>query len=107
MAIESETSKLKVVRRQKVYSDCLRAYEIFIDDRMIGSVKPNSVLEIEISSGRHIVRGKVDWGRSKPLEIYVRPGDTVEIEVANHWGAFLALWAITFGAGSYMTLKQV
>jgi hypothetical protein len=98
-------AKLKVLRSGG-YTDMLRAYKIFINGEAIGSISRNGVLESEVPSGRLKIEARVDWGRSQPLVLDVAPGQTVTVEVSNHWGAWLALWAIIFDAQSYLEIKE-
>ncbi len=100
------TSRVKIVRRGG-YADFIRGYAIDINDRQVGTIMRNSVLELEVPSGPLKIEARIDWGRSEPLYIEAPAGKTVAIEVANHWGALLAIWAITFGSKSYLTLKQL
>src|ERR1700692_1975903 len=100
------TCKLKVVRGGG-YADAIRSYKIFVNKEKVGTIARNSVLNLEVPSGPLTVEARVDWGRSRPLTIAATPDQRIEIEVSNHWGALLGLWAITFGYRSYLTLKQV
>jgi len=102
----TSTCKLKVVRRSQ-YADYLRAYKIFVNRRQIGTIARDGVLDVEVQSGLLTIDASVDWGRSQPLTIEAAPNQTIEIEVANHWGALLGLWAITFGSRTYLTLKHL
>jgi hypothetical protein len=99
-------STVKFVRPNG-YADRLRDYKIFANGTLRGHISAKSALEFEIPSGPVTFRGRIDWGRSKPLTIEAKPGEVITIEVTNTWGAFLALWAISFGSGSYLTLKRV
>jgi hypothetical protein len=83
-----------------------RSYKLFINGRQVGSIARNAVLDLEAPSGPLTIDARIDWGRSRPLRIDAAPKQKIEIEVSNHWGALLSLWAITFGFRSYLVLKQ-
>jgi hypothetical protein len=100
------TCKLKIVRRGG-YADAIRSYKIFINKEQVGTIDRNSVLNLENPSDPITIEARVDWGRNLPLTIATTPDQRIEIEVSNHWGALLSLWAVTFGYRSYLTLKQV
>lgn len=100
------TSKLKIIRHSG-YADRLRSYKIFVNDKHVGNVARNSVLDLEVPSGPLKVQARIDWGRSRQLVVNAAPNQTIEIEVSNRWGPFLGLWGATFGAGSYLLLKQL
>jgi hypothetical protein len=99
-------STLRIVRHGG-FADLLRSYKNFANGSQVGTIARKSAVDIEVPSGPLTVETRVDWGRCRPLRIEAPPGQTIEIDVANHWGAWLSLWAITFGAGSYLTLSQL
>jgi hypothetical protein len=103
---QGATSKLKIIRHGG-YTDRLRLYKIFVNDEHVGNIGHNSVLDLEVPSGAVKVQARIDWGRSRPLDLNTSPNQTIELEVSNHWGPFLVLWGATFGAGSYLLLKQL
>jgi hypothetical protein len=98
-------ARLKV-RRSGAYADSLRSYKIFVNDKQAGTIARNSAIELDVPSGRLKVQAKLDWCVSRSLMIEVAPGQTAELAVSNHWGALLSLWAVTFGAGSYLLLQE-
>jgi hypothetical protein len=89
------------------YMDRLRSYKIFVNGTQVGTIARNTVLDIEIPSGLLTIEARIDWGRSRPLTIEATPDQKIEVEVSNHWGALLGLWAITFGFRSYLALKRL
>jgi hypothetical protein len=95
-----------VVRRSG-FADWLRRYDILVNGTYAGSVAHNATLNLKVPCGTVTLEARIDWGRSEPLVIEAQPGRRVEVEVANHWGAGLALWAITFGSGTYLVLRPV
>lgn len=103
---QARTSILRVFRRAGS-TDHLRKYKILVNGAEIGTIARNSVADFQVPSGRLTVAARIDWGRSQPLMIEVKPGKRIEIEVSNTRGPLLAIWAITFGAGKYLTLKQL
>ncbi len=96
----------RVVRRSE-FADWLRSYKIFVNGAQVGTIARSSVLELAVPSGQLKIEARVDWGRSQPLVIDAAPSQRIQIQVSNHWGALLALWAVTFGAGSYLTLTPL
>ena len=100
------TCMLRIVRRSG-FADRIRSYKIAINGTAVGSIARDSVLDLEVPSGPLTIDAELDWGRSRPLTIEAAPGKRIDIEVSNHWGALLSLWAITFGHHSYLMLKQL
>jgi hypothetical protein len=85
----------------------LRRYRILVNGTVVGTIARDSVLDVRVPPGRAIIEACIDWGRSRPLVIEAVPGRRIEIEVANHWGAWRSLWAITFGVGTYLILRRI
>ena len=97
---------LRVVRGSG-YADWLRNYKILVNGAEAGIIAPKSVLDVEVPCGKVTVEARLDWGRSQPLTIEAAPGQRIDVEVSNHWGALLALWGSTFGYRNYLLLKRV
>ena len=90
--------------RPSLLVDVLRSYRILVNGREAGKIGNNGTLEIRVPAGPVTIEARLDWVRSQPLKIDAVPGQTIEIEVRNHWGASRALWAISFGRNSYLVL---
>ncbi len=102
----SLASKIKFIRSDR-YADKLRDYKIFANGILRGKISRNSIFEFEVPSGQMTLQGRIDWARSKPLQIDIKPGESITVEISNEWSPLLALWAITFGSGNYLTLTRM
>jgi hypothetical protein len=100
------TCMLRLVRGSG-YADSLRRYKIFINGAQVGTIARDAILDLEVPSGPLTIEARIDWGRSQPLTIEATPDQRIELEVLNHWGALRALWGITFGFRTYLTLKRL
>ncbi len=96
-----------VVTRGGGFSDRLRAYKILVNGVEKVEIKAKSRVEIPVSADAHMVQATIDWTSSNFLLVTLAPGEVAEIEVSNTFGAWRAIWAISFGARNYLTLKQV
>jgi hypothetical protein len=92
--------------RRSGFAHWLRRYVILVNGKYAGSFARNATLNLKVPRGKVSLEALIDWGRSRPLVVEAEPGRRTKVEVANHWGAWLSLWAITFGAGSYLVLRQ-
>jgi len=101
-----QSCDVRIVRRGG-FADALRSYRIFVNGQDVGAIGRDSVLDFKVPPGPATIEARIDWGRSRPLTIEASPGRRTEIEVSNRWGALLALWAVTFGAGSYLSLRPL
>jgi hypothetical protein len=99
------TCSIRFVRRSQAV-DMFRSYSIFINNVRVGTIARGASLEVEVPSGPLAIEARLDWGRSRPLKIEAAPNQKIEIEISNHWGALLGLWAATFGFRTYLVLKQ-
>jgi hypothetical protein len=97
---------LRIVRHGG-YADRIRRYKILVNGAQVGAIAHDSVLDLEVPCGSLTIEARVDWGRSQPLTVEATPGQRIDVEVSNHWGAFLALWGITGGFRTYLLLKRL
>jgi hypothetical protein len=96
---------LRIVR-QGGYADRLRSYRILVNGAEAGTIAANSVLEINVPGGQTTIEARIDWAGSRPLTIQATAGGHIEIEVTNTYGAWAALWTITFGRKNYLVLRM-
>ena len=101
--VEANPCTIRLVR-PSLLVDVLRSYRILVNGREAGKIGNNSTLEIGVPAGPVTIEARLDWVRSQPLTIDAVPGQTLEVEVRNHWGASRALWAISFGRNTYLLL---
>jgi hypothetical protein len=101
--IEDGMCTIRLVR-PALFVDRIRSYQILLNGNKAGMISHDSTLEIRVPAGPVTIEAKIDWARSQPLTINTVPGQTIEIEVRNHWGTVLGLWAISFGRGTYLLL---
>ena len=100
---EANACTIRLVR-PSLLVDVFRSYRILVNGRSAGKIGNDATLEISVPAGLVTIEARLDWVRSQPLTIDAVPGQTLEIEVRNHWGASRALWAISFGRDSYLLL---
>jgi len=103
---DARACKIRFIRTSQ-YADMLRTYQLRIDGRNVGTIARDDAFEVVVPAGDHLIEARIDWARSRPLAVRAAPGEAVEIEVSNRWGAWLALWAITFGKNSYLELAEI
>jgi hypothetical protein len=103
---KAEPKSLIRVVRGSSYADRLRAYKLFVNGVQVGTIARNSSVDIPVPSGPLTLEARIDWGRSRPINIQALPGQTITIEVSNNWGALLSFWAISFGYRSYLKLTK-
>lgn len=92
-----------IVERRSTYNAALRKIAILVDGKKVGEVGNGQALEVDIASGAHEVRARIDWIESKPLTLEAGQGGIyrAHLEMAPAWLAVFALLGFT----PHMTLK--
>ena len=90
--------------RPSGYADWIRSYTMRVNGANVGTISNGGTLEAKVAAGVTTIEAEIDWARAKPLTVTTAPGRTIEIEVSNRWGAWLGLWAVTFGRKEYLLL---
>lgn len=98
--VETRPAATLIVTRPVGWSAMLRKLWIEVDGARIGGLMPEETLKVEILSGQHTIRSKMDWCTSKRLTFNVRPGDCVKVEAgvpdpfSGAIGTFLWFWTL-------------
>ena len=87
-----------LITRTSQYANKLRAYSILIDDTKAGKIKDGETVTHSLSPGSHTVQARIDWCRTKPVEITVEPGQEIHFKVGCYggfgWRLLLALFDV-------------
>ena len=84
-----------IVRRTSQFANKLRSIQIYIDGEQVGAVKDGQAATFPVPSGQHEVYAKIDWQTSRPLDLTVKPGETITLECGSPlqgWKIALAKW---------------
>ncbi|MGD7428285.1 hypothetical protein [Ralstonia pseudosolanacearum] len=101
-----EEKSTLIFQRTKGFQDAMRNYSILVDGHTVGEIGKDSEISISVDAGKHILEAKIDWGRSKPLEINIKDNETQRFLVENS-GQFSTLYSITFGRKSYLQIVKI
>jgi hypothetical protein len=71
------------IHRPKEYINSLRAYEIFVDGSKAGEIKNGAVTDLQVPPGKHSVSLKIDWAKSKQLEMQIQEGEIIELQAQS------------------------
>ncbi|UAL28741.1 hypothetical protein K8W59_12840 [Nocardioides rotundus] len=95
-----------VVRRPRGgWRDVARSYRIQVDGRTRGRVRRGGTLTVPLDSGHYVVRARIDWTGSPPVDVNVLDGVVVECVVEPAGSAGSALFQL--GRGQYLRLSVV
>ena len=60
-----------------------RALVVHIDGTKVGKVKSNGTESFDVAPGVHHVWVSMDWCQSQPMQVHLREGETLDLEVAK------------------------
>lgn len=103
--LSAPTGMISVSRLPFQYRDRMRSYRIVIDGHFAGQVKAGQTLIIEVPSGSHSARARIDWTGSPTIKLNVAPGTTVELWAEPAGSAATALFQAMSSDG-YIALTQ-
>jgi hypothetical protein len=91
-----QTSSLQLIRQYSRYAS-LRAFQIILDDKIVGVIRNGKNHTIEIQPGRHIIFLRLDFFSSQRLTFDIAPREKVTFVCAagvrtGHWWGGIGLW---------------
>jgi hypothetical protein len=86
-----DTGVVSVRRLPAPYRDRLRAYDVLIDDAVVGAVRDGDEICCSIPAGDHVIRVKIDWSGSRPLSFSLAAGQWASFECEPSGGAGAAI----------------
>jgi hypothetical protein len=81
--------------------------DILINGAIVGTVDPDSVIELRVPSGHLRVEARMDWAESRPLMVRTAPGNRVDLEISHRSGSLVTFWAKIFPTDTYLSLRRV
>lgn len=97
------------IKRDSGYADRLRAYKIILDEKVIGEIKNDQEIELEIPNGSHNLYLKIDWCFSNKIDFELT-NETVEFACGSNLRGiklFLGIFYVIFFRDQYIWLKKV
>ena len=98
------------IRRDSGYADRFRAYEVWIDDGVVGEIRDGEVKQFPIASGDHELRIKIDWCGSEPVKFNVGEEGLATFQVKSGLRGVRivgAPWCLLFARDSWVKLNRV
>lgn len=81
-----------ILNRTSEYVNRLRNYNIYIDEKKIGTIANGETKEFPVTSGHHSIVTKIDWCSSRIITFDVKGDETKEFKVS---GFKNAKWLMT------------
>jgi hypothetical protein len=98
------------IRRDSGYADRVRAYEVWIDDAVIGEIRDGEVKQFPVASGDHELRIKIDWCGSQPVKFSIGEEGLAAFQAKSGLrGGWIvgARWCVLFARDSWVKLNRV
>lgn len=94
-----------ITREKAPWRDRLRAYEVLLDGKSVGSLRAGGTLDLPLQPGVHRLQLKLDWCSSPEFEL---DGSTEHLLHCKPGGsALMALIDIIFRPNRYISLEMV
>jgi len=74
-----------IIRRGNDPMGRMRRMRVEIDGSTAAHLSVNSSESLDISSGNHILRARMDWQSSKPLRVALSTDETITVVVGSSW----------------------
>jgi hypothetical protein len=102
------SAQIQVRRGPQRYPDALRSYAVVLDGNPVGKVARGESITVDTEPGTHSLRMKIDWARSRDLELVLTDGQTIAVECWPSAGLLMGLlWPywLTLGRTRYVGIK--
>lgn len=96
---------IRISRVAGQYADKLRAYRVVIDGTTVGKIKAGEEQSFEVDPGQHVVQLRVDWARSRKLEVDVVDAGEVELQCQARQALDATLHSFVLLGANYMYLR--
>ena len=79
----NQTTAYITLKRNKSSSNQLRQFTITVDNRSVGKIKAGQSKQFRLPCGDHDIGIKLDFYKSKPLKVNLKPDDNVLLECGD------------------------
>jgi hypothetical protein len=97
---------IDITRADGYWADRLRAYKIYIDKSFRSTIRAGGSQRIEVEPGHHTVRMRIDYCRSRPLDVEVGQGQVVILRCWPNVRAYNWPFFATLGCSHYIALRN-
>lgn len=101
------TGRLTITRDSSTVRDKLRAYKITVDGAVVGKVKRDKSVSVDLAPGKHAMLVSLEWCSSKPLVVEIVEGAECSVECGPNPDSELRTSAqITQAPDTYLWLRH-
>lgn len=97
------------IKRISQYSNKLRKFDIYLDNKNIGSISDGEEVKSEIAPGKHEILLKIDWCSSNKLAFDIEGGQTINFNCGCSvygWKILFVLIYILCSPGKYLFIEM-
>lgn len=80
--MDNHTSIISLMRKKSI-SNHYRQFSVIIDDKKIGGIDSGKTTKYQLASGKHTIRLSIDFYKSEPFSLSLRPGETIALECGD------------------------
>jgi len=62
--------------------DLLRSYKVLVDGEEVATIKRGQRLPLPVAAGQHVLTLTIDWCRSRPFQLDLASGESLELTCA-------------------------
>lgn len=101
-------SKITLFRTSQ-YVNGMREYDIYLDGEKINAISNGETKTIEVSDGNHEIYLKIDWCKSKKLNINLDEGQELKLKCGSKVTGIKQIFALfyIFSSGSWVYLDYL
>lgn len=85
-----------IVSRTSQYANSLRKVKILLDGELTAAIANGQTLALDVDPGPHVVEAALDWARTEPLRLEVKPGQVSRVETGCSLVGWRLLLAIIY-----------
>jgi hypothetical protein len=68
-------AEIVVTRPDERWANRVRSYKIVVDGQVLASLRRGEDAAVAVAAGHHTVRAKIDWGRSRDVDLDLGEND--------------------------------
>jgi len=90
----SEVFGRVILERKNEWLNRLKAYRVELNGTEIGRISNGKSEEYQVPAGTNSIECKVNWCGSTPLNLDIKPGETIYLKVGSGMKFFWAIYAV-------------
>lgn len=98
------------ITRITQYANKIRSIQIYINGKVVGSLKDGETKYFELDVRVYEVYAKIDWCATRPIKVTIHKDQRTSFELGCNvygWKSLLAIFYYTFKTSEYLYLKQL